>query len=95
MKTLLSLLAVAALSGCAVYPPVAYNTYDGSVVVPYATVPPAYIYGDVYPFGFYGAYSLGYYRGFPRYASPRLHAPGMGHGPRGGFGGGAGGSHRH
>ncbi len=102
MKTLLSLLAVAALSGCAVYPPVAYNTYDGSVVAPYAVAPPVYIYdGGLYPYGVYGAYGTypyprGYYRFhsgvFPRHSSqPHMHAPGAGRGARGG----SGGSHRH
>ncbi|MFI5443723.1 hypothetical protein [Polaromonas sp. UC242_47] len=104
MKTLLSLLAVAALSGCAVYPPVAYGPYDGSVVAPYGpygVVPPMYVYGDgVYPFGAYGAFSLNYYRFhpgvFPHHSS-QFHAPGAGRGARGGTGRGfgGGGSHRH
>ncbi|MDW5441148.1 hypothetical protein [Polaromonas sp. SM01] len=102
MKTLLSLLAMAALSGCAVYPSAAYDTYDGSVVAPYGVVQPMYIYGGgLYPYGAYGAYGaypLGYYRFhpgvFPHHSS-QFHAPGAGHGARGGMRGGSGGSHRH
>lgn len=99
MKTLLSLLAVAALSGCAVYPSAAYDTYDGSVVAPYGVVQPMYIYGGgLYPYGAYGAYGAyprGYYRAFPYHAPrPHLHAPGAGHGARGGIRNGPRGPHR-
>lgn len=63
MKTLLALLAVAGLSGCAVYPAPAYETYGGVVVgQPYAVAPPMPIYSGVYR-----------YNGSPVYAHPRIH----------------------
>lgn len=61
MKTLLLVLAVAGLSGCAVYPAAPYETYGPSA--PYVVTPPLYIQGNlvyrhdahprVYPRGYY------------------------------------------
>ncbi len=67
MKTLLLLLAVGGLSGCAVYPAPAndaYQVYGPGAGPPYVVeqpVNPAYIYGGVYGYGGYGyAYPYGY-----------------------------------
>ena len=62
MKTLLALLAVAGLSGCAVYPAPAYETYGGVAGPPYVVEPPVYIYGGVY-----------HYSDPPVYAYPRIY----------------------
>lgn len=62
MKTLLALLAVAGLSGCAVYPVPAYETYGGVAGPPYVAAPPVYIYGGVTR-----------YSAPPVYAYPRIY----------------------
>jgi hypothetical protein len=88
MKTTLLVLAAAALSGCAVYPSPAYETYDSTVIVPYGVVQPTYIYGGAYPHGYgHRAYPRGYhqpsYRAAPHAVPrPHLHAPHPGHGAR-------------
>ncbi|OGB00388.1 MAG: hypothetical protein A3E79_15795 [Burkholderiales bacterium RIFCSPHIGHO2_12_FULL_61_11] len=62
MKTLLLVLAAAGLSGCAVYPVPAYDSYG--VVEPYVVAPPVYIYGGgVYR---YGGYPHAYPRSYDR-----------------------------
>ena len=84
MKTLLLVLAAAGLSGCAVYPAPAYQTYGGAGA-PYVVDQPVYIQGGA-SYGTYGShgygaypqpyiYPQGYYhpgyRAFPRAAPPR------------------------
>ncbi|WP_157979463.1 hypothetical protein [Rhodoferax ferrireducens] len=68
MKTLLLVLAVAGLSGCAVYPAAPYETYGPSA--PYVVAPPLYIHGSVvyqnaYPRATPHVYPRGYYRARP------------------------------
>lgn len=88
MKTLLLVLAVAGLSGCAVYPVAPYEPYGTSA--PYVVAPPLYLHGslvyqhDVYPRAYPHAYPRGYYRPHPGVApfpSPRPPV----HGPRPGM----------
>ena len=67
MKTLFLVLAVAGLSGCAVYPAPAYEAYGGAGP-PYVVGQPVYIQGDA-SYGNYGNYG---YSGYPQpYAYPR------------------------
>ena len=65
MKTLLLVLAAAGLSGCAVYPVPAYQTYGGAGP-PYVVDQPVYIQGGAtYGYGAYPqpyVYPRGYYR---------------------------------
>lgn len=68
MKTLLLVLAVAGLSGCAVYPAAPYETYGPTAA--YVVTPPLYIHGSVvyqntYPRPYPYVYPRGYYRGHP------------------------------
>jgi hypothetical protein len=84
MKTLLLVLAVAGLSGCAVYPAAPYESYESST--PYVVTPPLYIQGnlvyrhDVYPRAYPYVYPRGYYRAHPGFVPhypqrPRIHGP--------------------
>lgn len=86
MKTTLLALAAAALSGCAVYPSPAYETYESPVLVPYGVVQqPTYIYGSVYSSHSHRAYPRGYRQPHvaPQPVHPQVHAPHPGHGMRG------------
>ena len=90
MKTLILVLTAAGLSGCAVYPAPAYETYGASPA--YVVEQPVYLYGGgVYRQGGYGqpyAYPRGYNRAPPPSAfshhpqSPHGYAPRPGHGAR-------------
>ena len=99
MKTFLALCAVAGLTGCAVYPAPAYDTYGNAAFAPYIVEQqPAYIYGGrrVYRSGDYPqVYQDGYYRRPPSvivvpqpYSQvPQLQPrPGRGNGDRDGDG---------
>lgn len=88
MKTTLLVLTAATLSGCAVYPAPAYETYETPMAVPYGVVQqPTYIYGygGMYPYG-YRSYPRGYNRPYQQVApapvSPHVHVPHPGHGVR-------------
>jgi hypothetical protein len=85
MKTTLLVLAAAALSGCAVYPSPAYETYESPVLVPYGVVQqPTYIYGSVYSSPGYRGYPRGYRQPHvaPQPVHPHVHAPHPSHGVR-------------
>lgn len=88
MKTLLLVLAVAGLSGCAVYPAAPYEIYEPGT--PYVVTPPLYIQGNlvyrhdvyprVYPRAYPYVYPRGYYRAHPGVVPhypqrPRIHGP--------------------
>lgn len=89
MKTTLLVLAAATLSGCAVYPAPAYETYEAPMV-PYGVVQqPTYVYGGAYHYG-YRSYPRGYNRPHqhqhqhvaPAPVVPQVHVPRPGHGAR-------------
>ncbi len=76
MKTLLFVLALVGLSGCAVYPAAPYETYGPSPA--YVVTPPLYIHGGIvyenvhprhhpraHPRPYPHVYPRGYYRGHP------------------------------
>ncbi|MBK5204038.1 MAG: hypothetical protein JJD98_01105 [Polaromonas sp.] len=77
MKTILLVLAAAGLSGCAVYPLPAYDTYGAAP--PYVVAPPVYIYGGgVYRYGGYPhAYPRGYDRSRPNHGARDLDRDGI------------------
>ena len=89
MKTLLLVLAAAGLTGCAVYPAPAYDTYGAVAAPAYVVDQPVYLYGGgVYRYGGYPyAYPRSYYRvhpvAFPHHP-PRPGVRGLrpGHGAR-------------
>lgn len=76
MKTILLVLAAAGLSGCAVYPVPAYDTYGAG---PAYVAPPVYLYGGgVYRYGGYPhAYPRGYNQPRPDHRARDLDRDGI------------------
>ena len=73
MKSLLLVFAVAGLTGCAVYPAPAYDTYGNAAPAPYIIEQPSY---PAYIYGGGGYRSGGYYRPYPGgYYRPAPPAP--------------------
>lgn len=89
LKTLLPLLTVLGLTGCAVYPTPGYDYYDTAppygAIQPYSVGPPVYLHGSlVYQYDHYSAprgYPRSYYRARPGYVPHHPPHP-LGHVPR-------------
>lgn len=77
MKTLLLVLAAAGLSGCAVYPAPAYQSY-GVAGAPYGVDQPVYIQGGASR-GTYGGYGYGAYPQPYVYQQPYVYPRGYYH----------------